>query len=115
MEGRNAQATVDPNSKRFSNCSSSGASDDFDFGQWDGFDGAASVDGESVDQDDEEDDNGPPDIGEAYRPTDRADGMNTEVAVMIRRREEALSSAALSKRAERILANAKKRLTVSPG
>jgi hypothetical protein len=110
-----AQATGDLYSKRLSNCSSSGASEDFDFAQWDGFDGAASVDGESAYQDEEEDDNAPSNTDEGYRPTDRADGANAEVAAMIRRREQALSSAALSKRAERILANAKKRLTVSSG
>lgn len=107
------QATVNPYSKRLSNCSSSGASEDFDFGRWDRFDGAASVDGESIFQDEEEDDNGRATTDEGYRPMDAADGAKAEFADMTRRREEALSSAALSKRAERILANAKKRLTVS--
>lgn len=111
----NTQATVDTNSKRFSNCSSSGASEDFDFGQWDGVDGATSVDGESIYQEEEEDDNGVPNTEDGYQPTNRAGEANTEIAAMIQRREEALSSAALSKRAERILANAKKRLTVSAG
>ena len=110
-----AQATAYPYSKRFSNCSSSAASEDFDFGQWDSFDGAASVDGESLFQDEEEDYKSPVTKDEAYPSADRPDGAHAEVADMIRRREEALSSAALSKRAERILASAKKRLTVSPG
>ena len=109
-----AKGSVDRNSKRFSVSSSSGASEDFDFGQWDRFDGAASVDGESMFQDEEEDDNGVANLDRDYRSADQDNGEMAEVAAMIQRREEALSSAALSKRAERILANAKKRLTVSP-
>ncbi len=104
------QISNDPYSKRLSHASSSGASDDFDFGNWDRFDGPTSVDGESV-------------FGEEDDALDTAEGgygaanpsnRNTrEITIVEEDKEGALFHAALSKRAERILANAKKRLTVS--
>jgi len=107
------QTHVEPYSKRLSHGSSSGASEDFDFGRWEGFDGVASVDGESVFQDEEED-SSPVTAQADYRNVELSNGIQHKDSVSEADNEDPFSHAALSKRAERILANAKKRLTVSP-
>ena len=104
-----AEASADRYSKRLSYCSSSAQSEDFDFGNLDGIDGAASGYGE----DEEEEDNSPVTADANYQSTNLTNGAKSDIVIGGMDREAALSSAALSKRAERILANAKKRLTVS--
>lgn len=106
--------TNDPHMKRLSQSSSSGGSEDFDFARWGGIDGdTASLEGESIfPEDDEELDNdntgstnGRNHVDGAPKSEDAAQDVDTD---------DPFSSAALSKKAERILANAKKRLTVMP-
>lgn len=98
--------------KRLSYGSVSEVSEDFDFGRWDGFDGAASVDGESVFQDEE--DNGSVSGQAVNGTTEHRNGTQRGENALDGDNEDPYSHAALSRRAERILANAKKRLTVSP-
>ncbi|KAI9875479.1 MAG: hypothetical protein M1830_008421 [Pleopsidium flavum] len=111
---RGGSIHVEPYLKRLSHGSSSVGSEDFDFGHWGGFDGAASVDGESVFQDEEED-NSLAAAHAGYGTVQLSNGIQRKDTVLEGDHEDPFSHAALSKRAERILANAKKRLTNMEG
>ena len=100
--------------KRFSNGSISVMSDMSGLGEYEGLDDIGSIDGESAIQEDEDEDSDgdgdqtKPDPGSSLGDTQESNGIIHE-----HDRDDPYSHAAMSRRAERILANAKKRLGVS--